>query len=153
MSQITRCPHCATAFKVVADQLRISDGWVRCGQCKEVFDASEHLLMDESEPLLPEMPLHGLHAPQQSGALTPDSVHVWGSARGTEPSATPEGPPADLAPPQAAEGQELDQPSVMTGAVPEGADTPRYAEVRAYAGTPAHADDTHEPIVLSSLLR
>ena len=41
----------------------------------------------------------------------------------------------------------------MTGAVPEGADTPRYAEVRAYAGTPAHADDTHEPIVLSSLLR
>ena len=153
MSQITRCPHCATAFKVVADQLRISDGWVRCGQCKEVFDASEHLLMDESEPLLPEMPLHGLHAPQQSGALTPDSVHVWGSARGTEPSATPEGPPADLAPPQAAEGQELDQPSVMTGAVPEGADTPRYAEVRAHAGTPAHADDTHEPIVLSSLLR
>lgn len=30
-------------FKVVPDQLRISDGWVRCGQCDEVFDANVHL--------------------------------------------------------------------------------------------------------------
>ena len=40
MSQTTRCPSCATLFKVVPDQLRISDGWVRCGQCSEVFDAT-----------------------------------------------------------------------------------------------------------------
>ena len=26
-------------FKVVPDQLRISEGWVRCGQCAEIFDA------------------------------------------------------------------------------------------------------------------
>lgn len=31
-------------FKVVPDQLRISQGWVRCGQCEEVFDASTHLV-------------------------------------------------------------------------------------------------------------
>ncbi|KAF1048588.1 zinc-ribbon and DUF3426 domain-containing protein [Xylophilus sp.] len=43
MSQITRCPSCATLFKVVPDQLRISDGWVRCGQCGEVFDAAAQL--------------------------------------------------------------------------------------------------------------
>lgn len=30
-------------FKVVPDQLRISDGWVRCGQCDEVFDANANL--------------------------------------------------------------------------------------------------------------
>lgn len=30
-------------FKVVPDQLRISQGWVRCGKCEEVFDASAHL--------------------------------------------------------------------------------------------------------------
>lgn len=30
-------------FKVVPDQLRVSDGWVRCGQCNEVFDANTHL--------------------------------------------------------------------------------------------------------------
>lgn len=30
-------------FKVVADQLRISQGWVRCGNCLEVFDAAANL--------------------------------------------------------------------------------------------------------------
>lgn len=50
MSQITRCPSCGTKFKVVADQLRISDGWVRCGQCQGVFDAAAALLPAESEP-------------------------------------------------------------------------------------------------------
>ena len=40
MRLVTRCPACATTFKVVRDQLRISDGWVRCGRCSEVFDAT-----------------------------------------------------------------------------------------------------------------
>lgn len=40
MSLVTRCPACATTFKVVRDQLRISDGWVRCGRCSHVFDAT-----------------------------------------------------------------------------------------------------------------
>jgi predicted Zn finger-like uncharacterized protein len=43
MSLITRCPACGTMFKVVADQLKISQGWVRCGQCAEVFDAAAQL--------------------------------------------------------------------------------------------------------------
>src|SRR5665647_163510 len=48
MSLITRCPACETLFKVVPDQLRISEGWVRCGQCDDIFDASLHLLPDSS---------------------------------------------------------------------------------------------------------
>ncbi len=43
MSQITTCPACATAFRVVPDQLRLADGWVRCGECAEVFDARPSL--------------------------------------------------------------------------------------------------------------
>ncbi|GAB3492980.1 hypothetical protein GCM10027399_12290 [Curvibacter fontanus] len=43
MSLITRCPACRTMFKVVPDQLRISEGWVRCGKCEEIFDASAHM--------------------------------------------------------------------------------------------------------------
>lgn len=43
MSLITRCPACETLFRVVPDQLRISEGWVRCGQCGEIFDASQQL--------------------------------------------------------------------------------------------------------------
>ena len=49
MSLVTRCPACGTTFKVVRDQLRISDGWVRCGRCSEVFDATLDL-SDASEP-------------------------------------------------------------------------------------------------------
>ena len=50
MSLITRCTACQTLFKVVPDQLRISDGWVRCGQCGEIFDAAQNLLVGQGEP-------------------------------------------------------------------------------------------------------
>ena len=45
MSLATRCTACGTIFRIVEDQLRVSDGWVRCGRCAEVFDARE-LLFD-----------------------------------------------------------------------------------------------------------
>jgi predicted Zn finger-like uncharacterized protein len=44
MSLITCCPSCGTMFRVVPDQLRISEGWVRCGHCAEVFDATSHMM-------------------------------------------------------------------------------------------------------------
>lgn len=50
MNLIARCPACQTSYKVVPDQLHISDGWVRCGQCGEVFDASPQLTEAEDEP-------------------------------------------------------------------------------------------------------
>jgi predicted Zn finger-like uncharacterized protein len=53
MSLITRCPACGTMFKVVADQLKVSQGWVRCGHCAEVFDAATHLLPREPASLEP----------------------------------------------------------------------------------------------------
>ena len=43
MSLITQCPACHTLFRVVPDQLRISEGWVRCGNCNEIFDGNAHL--------------------------------------------------------------------------------------------------------------
>jgi predicted Zn finger-like uncharacterized protein len=44
MSLLTQCPACQTYYRVVPDQLRISDGWVKCGQCGDIFDASMHLV-------------------------------------------------------------------------------------------------------------
>jgi predicted Zn finger-like uncharacterized protein len=44
MTLATRCPACGTVFRVVQDQLRVSDGWVRCGRCAEVFNATEHFV-------------------------------------------------------------------------------------------------------------
>jgi predicted Zn finger-like uncharacterized protein len=43
MSLATRCSSCGTVFRVVQDQLKISEGWVRCGRCNEVFNALEGL--------------------------------------------------------------------------------------------------------------
>jgi predicted Zn finger-like uncharacterized protein len=40
----TRCPACQTVFRVVPDQLRVSQGWVRCGRCAEVFNATLSLV-------------------------------------------------------------------------------------------------------------
>lgn len=40
-------------FKVVADQLKVSQGWVRCGHCSEVFDASLHLQPAQTTPQTP----------------------------------------------------------------------------------------------------
>lgn len=63
MSFITRCPSCGTAFRVVTDQLRISEGWVRCGHCQHVFDATldlqpwwpgQQAAVPEAEPQSPE---------------------------------------------------------------------------------------------------
>lgn len=52
MSLTTRCPACGTMFKVVPDQLKISDGWVRCGHCADVFDAT--LYLETWTPPVPE---------------------------------------------------------------------------------------------------
>lgn len=55
MSLATRCTACGTIFRVVQDQLRVSEGWVRCGRCAEVFDAREQLF-DIDQELPPPWP-------------------------------------------------------------------------------------------------
>ncbi|MCA3220425.1 MAG: DUF3426 domain-containing protein [Burkholderiales bacterium] len=39
MALATRCPKCKALFRVVADQLKLRGGLVRCGSCRHVFDA------------------------------------------------------------------------------------------------------------------
>lgn len=39
MALATRCPNCHALFRVVADQLKLRGGLVRCGACQHVFDA------------------------------------------------------------------------------------------------------------------
>jgi predicted Zn finger-like uncharacterized protein len=68
----TECPHCHTVFRIAQAQLDIADGMVRCGFCKEIFDAhAEHELPDnESQLAAPEdTPLHDI---QQTEAPADD---------------------------------------------------------------------------------
>ena len=47
----TRCVACGTIFRVVQDQLKVSEGWVRCGRCDEVFNALQGLFdLDRESP-------------------------------------------------------------------------------------------------------
>ncbi len=50
MSLATRCTACGTVFRVVQDQLKVSEGWVRCGRCNDVFNALDGLFDLERDP-------------------------------------------------------------------------------------------------------
>jgi predicted Zn finger-like uncharacterized protein len=43
-TQITRCPHCQTTFRIRSEQLAKANGAVRCGSCLQVFKAGENLV-------------------------------------------------------------------------------------------------------------
>ncbi|GAB4474084.1 MAG: DUF3426 domain-containing protein [Burkholderiaceae bacterium] len=51
MALATRCPNCQALFRVVADQLKLRGGLVRCGACRHVFDAIGSLTyVDDATP-------------------------------------------------------------------------------------------------------
>lgn len=94
MSLITRCPACDTLFKVVPDQLRISNGWVRCGRCHEVFEATQHLLPPEPTlitsapaPLAPVTPTPPAQPPFTPPR--PETVVFESPLPGPDPSPAP----------------------------------------------------------------
>jgi predicted Zn finger-like uncharacterized protein len=81
MALAARCPHCHALFRVVADQLKLRGGLVRCGECRHVFDAigslsyvDEHALAQERA----EAPIGGAAHPGPAVAAAP-------AARGPAP--------------------------------------------------------------------
>lgn len=40
MHWIARCPACGATYHVVPDQIKIAQGWLRCGQCDQAFDST-----------------------------------------------------------------------------------------------------------------
>ena len=66
MSLITRCPVCATTFKVQRGQLAAHGGTVRCGKCAAVFDGVAGLVEEGTESLsLEPSPQLGLFDPSR----------------------------------------------------------------------------------------
>ena len=115
MSLITRCPVCQTLFKVVPDQLRISEGWVRCGQCDEVFDASLHLVQSLVSEIVAPVPQNAtvlqeaLLPPQETFTAsipTPDTDAVRSGPGLAGEWSAPEAPVVSVS-----EGQPFSQPA------------------------------------------
>ncbi len=40
----TRCPECQSTFRITPAQIKARDGLVRCGRCRAVFQAEQHLM-------------------------------------------------------------------------------------------------------------
>lgn len=112
MSHVTQCPKCRTHFKVVADQLKISDGWVRCGSCAEVFDARRSV-----QPWPADEAPEGARA--QPAAGEPKEAPSHG-----ESLALPVPQAGTLSPNHTSETQLEPQLAVEPGAQPLVADTP-----------------------------
>ncbi len=60
---VTRCPKCATAFRITSTQLESAKGAVRCGSCLHIFKAQDYLVKGATpevvtqtkvEPIKPE---------------------------------------------------------------------------------------------------
>ena len=69
MSLVTRCPACATAFRVQREQLAAHFGTVRCGKCGHAFNGVAALVGEGDERLaLDPSPQLGLFDPSRRAA-------------------------------------------------------------------------------------
>lgn len=91
MSLATRCTHCGTIFKIVQDQLKVSEGWVRCGRCNEIFNALPGLFDLEREPPPPRPKPRATDATPGVGATaTPTPSATASTAASTTTPPEPE---------------------------------------------------------------
>jgi predicted Zn finger-like uncharacterized protein len=94
MALATRCPNCHALFRVVADQLKLRGGLVRCGACGHAFDAIGTLsyLDDASMRAVPAQDA----APEEGGSpltlrIAPNQARGDGNFEPSEPP--PQAPP------------------------------------------------------------
>jgi predicted Zn finger-like uncharacterized protein len=100
----TRCPGCATVFRVTAEQLAMRAGQVRCGQCKTVFDgvAQRVSLSPATLPDAAAVPVDAAASSQPDDAAAPvDGAVLLGPDTAAVPpfdGAALPGPDAAVAP-------------------------------------------------------
>jgi predicted Zn finger-like uncharacterized protein len=82
----TVCPKCALTLVVTAADLRIAQGYVRCGRCSSVFNALPHLT--DERPATPASETETLPPPSQEPA-TPSEPSAAEESAAQEESAGP----------------------------------------------------------------
>jgi predicted Zn finger-like uncharacterized protein len=99
MALATRCPNCQALFRVVADQLKLRGGLVRCGACRHVFDAIGSLAyVDDSSTVTTATPVADAPASKIAGSmaslLAPSPAEAPAPARAS-PTGSPDETAAD----------------------------------------------------------
>lgn len=160
MNLATRCPSCGTVFRVVPDQLRVSDGWVRCGRCNGVFDAAEVLFDIDSGAQVnldiantpaaagaPDAP-----APAQPFTVAPGPAAEPAIADEPPPAAPPASPPAPApAPASARPPPGPVEPGFADDDLPDIGGHPAFRD-EPLLRAPSRTGDADEPIVISDHL-
>ena len=145
MALATKCPQCAALFRVVADQLKLRGGLVRCGQCRAVFDAIGSLTYVDDTALAQTRTITALTQPMAKSAATA----VPRSSR-TEPAATPaplptrKGPRTRPAPSTTSPGRHTLGPATTLRIAPTAPATLANASARRSASVPSASMDRNE---------
>lgn len=115
-TMVTRCPKCATAFRITSAQLQSAKGSVRCGSCLHVFKAQEHLVSSTAKPATPvtsekAAPIKTIPPePQKTAAPAAPTKQNTASQPPIAPKAPPK-PSASTAKPVAAAAQPKTTPA------------------------------------------
>ncbi len=144
MALATKCPQCGALFRVVADQLKLRGGLVRCGQCRAVFDAIGSLTYVEDSAVAPRPAKEETPAaappPAPRADETPTARHALGRSTTLRifpvPPATlagnlpPRGEPFSSSPDEPAVVRRRSRGSTVT--------SPEPGEVRGAGTAPGH---------------
>lgn len=158
MALATRCPNCQVLFRVVADQLKLRGGLVRCGACRHVFDAIGSLTyIEDSAAGAPEPPAARKAAPptlHATAVATPMLRTPLDEAKLPKPqAAVPDankpdfsGPPTLIAPPEE-RGVALPKATPKEPAKRASRESKREArsEAKSETKSEARAEARHEP--------
>jgi predicted Zn finger-like uncharacterized protein len=128
----TRCPGCATVFRVTQEQLAMRAGQVRCGQCKSVFDG-----VAQQVSLAPTIRSDAGATPVDEAAQGPLTVTLRDAQALESPPAAPDEASAPAR--RSAEGA----PMSATGR-PERELLPPGGTVRSAKGAPISAETASE---------
>jgi predicted Zn finger-like uncharacterized protein len=118
-SAYTRCPGCNTVFRVTTEQLALREGQVRCGRCRAVFDANDHLVKagadtSAKEDPAPEHP-KTLQAPTPAEAPSDEPAKARFDEDATAPG---DGTPTDAIPSDLGPSDATASATTPSGALP-----------------------------------
>lgn len=128
--KLARCPHCATIFRATPEQLEQRAGKVRCGKCRRVFNALEHLIEEPAAP----------------GAATSSSAGAPGIPEiPAPPPNTPAEPPAPGPTENAAETTREASPAEAEAELPPEPEPHAESELEAQRAAESQAEQPAEP--------
>jgi predicted Zn finger-like uncharacterized protein len=139
----TVCPKCALTLVVTAADLRVAQGYVRCGRCSNVFNALARLSEDRNAAAAAAAGSQA-GAPRQSQSTTPPATPAQQSVQ--QPPASPARP---AQPTSSYTFARPPEPSNARQAQPSASPAPRPSQQPQPARTPPQPSSTPPPLPTS----